>query len=77
MNKEALNEMVEKNIEEAGEVAGYELSPQDLELSQKIIAQLSGYYMRKDQKAVENKKIKAKNRTRNKMAKKSKKANRK
>lgn len=42
--------MVEKNIDAAEEVTGYELTPEDLELSKKIIEQLSGYYVRKDQK---------------------------
>ncbi|AIT13932.1 hypothetical protein PBI_121Q_35 [Escherichia phage 121Q] len=77
MNINNLNEMVEKNIDAAEEVTGYELTPEDLELSKKIIEQLSGYYVRKDQKIKEHKKTKAKNRTRNKLAKKSKKANRK
>lgn len=77
MNVNNLNEMVEKNIDAAEEVTGYELTPEDLELSKKIIEQLSGYYVRKDQKIQEHKKAKAKNRIRNKLAKKSKKANRK
>lgn len=77
MNINNLNEMVEKNIDAAEEVTGYELTPEDLELSKKIIEQLSGYYVSKDQKIKEHKKAKAKNRTRNKLAKKSKKANRK
>ena len=69
--------MVEKNIEEAGEVTGYELSPEDLEMSRKIIEQLSGYYMRKDQKATEHKKVKAKRRAANKVARQSRRTNRK
>ncbi|ELW0836308.1 hypothetical protein [Escherichia phage BF17] len=77
MNVNNLNEMVEKNIDAAEEVTGYELTPEDLELSKKIIEQLSGYYVRKDQKIKEHKKAKAKNRARSKMANKSKKANRK
>lgn len=77
MNKENLNDMVEKNIEAAEEVVGYELSEQDLELSRKIISQLSGYYMRKDQKVQEHKKIKAKNRAANKAARVSRRKNRK
>ncbi|WOL22839.1 hypothetical protein [Escherichia phage vB_EcoM_JNE01] len=77
MNVNALEEMVEKNIDAAEEITGYELSPEDLELSKKIIEQLSGYYVRKDQKATEHRKTKEKSRARNKMAKKSKRANRK
>ncbi|EON7637147.1 hypothetical protein ABV23_RS01475 [Escherichia coli] len=77
MNKDNLQEMVEKNIDAAEEITGYELSEADLELSKKIIEQLSGYYVRKDQKVKEHKKIKEKNRQRTKLAKKSKRANRK
>lgn len=77
MNKENLNEMVEKNIEAAEEVTGYELSEDDLELSRKIISQLSGFYVRKDQKIAQHKKVKAKNRARNRVAAKSRRTNRK
>lgn len=77
MNKENLNEMVEKNIEAAEEVTGYELSEDDLEMSRKIISQLSGYYMRKDQKIAEHKKIKQKRRAANKVARQSRRINRK
>lgn len=77
MNTNKLNEMVEQNIENAENEIGYELSEEDLELSRKIISQLTGYYMRKDQKATENRKTKAKNRARNKVAAKSRRQNRK
>lgn len=77
MNKEILNDMVEKNIEAAEDVVGYELSEEDLELSRKIISQLSGYYMRKDQKVREHKKVKEKNRSANKAARESRRKNRK
>lgn len=77
MDTKKLNEMVEQNIENAEEEIGYELSEEDLELSRKIIAQLSGFYMRKDQKITEQRKIKAKNRKANKAAKNSRRQNRK
>lgn len=77
MDTKKLNEMVEQNIENAEEEIGYELSEEDLELSRKIISQLSGYYMRKDQKITEQRKIKAKNRKANKAAKNSRRQNRK
>lgn len=77
MDTKKLNEMVEQNIENAEEELGYELSEEDLELSRKIIAQLSGYYMRKDQKITEQRKVKAKNRKANKAAKNSRRQNRK
>lgn len=77
MDTKKLNEMVEQNIENAEEEIGYELSDEDLELSRKIIAQLSGYYMRKDQKITEQRKVKAKNRKANKVAKNSRRQNRK
>lgn len=77
MDTKKLNEMVEQNIENAEDEIGYELSEEDLELSRKIISQLSGYYMRKDQKVTEHRKIKAKNRKANKVAKNSRRQNRK
>lgn len=77
MDTKKLNEMVEENIEVAENEIGYELSEEDLELSRKIIAQLSGYYMRKDQKVTEHRKVKEKNRKANKVAKKSRRQNRK
>lgn len=77
MDKNALNEMVEESIETANEEVGYELTPEDLELSKKIISQLSGYYARKDAKKVEYRKIKQRNRAANKTAKASRRKNRK
>lgn len=77
MDTKKLNEMVEENIEIAGEEVGYELSEEDLELSRKIISQLTGYYMRKDQKATEHRNAKKRNRAAAKQAKKSRRANRK
>lgn len=77
MDTKKLNDMIEQNIETASEQIGYELSEEDLELSRKIIAQLSGFYMRKDQKIQEQRKVKAKNRKANKTAKQSRRQNRK
>lgn len=77
MDKNALNEMVEESIDTANEEVGYELTPEDLELSKKIISQLSGYYARKDAKKTEYRKIKQRNRSANKAAKSSRRQNRK
>lgn len=77
MDKNALNEMVEESIDNANDEVGYELTPEDLEISKKIIAQLSGYYARKDAKKAENVKIKNRNRKANKAAKSSRRQNRK
>lgn len=77
MDKNALNEMVEESIENATEEVGYELTPEDLELSKKIIAQLSGYYARKDAKAAQYRKVKKQRRAANKVAKNSRRKNRK
>lgn len=77
MDKNALNEMVEESIENAGEEIGYTLSDEELEYSKKIIAQLSGYYARKDAKKAEYRKIKQRNRVANKAAKTSRRKNRK
>lgn len=77
MDKNALNEMVEESIENATEEVGYELTPEDLELSKKIIAQLSGYYARKDAKVAQYRKVKQQRRAANKVAKKSRRKNRK
>lgn len=77
MDANKLNELVEENIDVANEAAGYEMTEEDLELSRKIIAELSGFYMRKDQKKKEQIKQKARNRKANKAAKKSKRHNRK
>jgi len=81
MDKNALNEMVEESIDTASDTAsdevGYDLTPEDLELSKKIISQLSGYYARKDAKKTEYRKIKERNRTANKAARASRRQNRK
>ncbi|WNV47439.1 hypothetical protein ENKO_336 [Klebsiella phage fENko-Kae01] len=77
MDKNALNEMVEESIETAGKEVGYTLSEEELEYSKKIIAQLSGYYARKDAKKVEYRKIKQRRRAANKTAKASRRKNRK
>ena len=77
MNKDKLNEMVEENIQNAEDTTGYELSEADLELSRKIISELSGYYVRKDQKVAEHRKIKQRRRAANKVARKSRRTNRK
>lgn len=77
MDKNKLNDMVENNIENAADVTGYELSPEDLELSRKIISELSGYYMRKDQKVTEHRKIKERRRSANKVARKQRRVNKK
>lgn len=77
MDKQALNEMVEDSIGEVSDEVGYELSEEDLALSKKIIAQLSGYYARKETKKTEYRKIKERNRTANKSARASRRKNRK
>jgi hypothetical protein len=77
MDKNALNEMVEESIDTASDEVGYDLTPEDLELSKKIISQLSGYYARKDAKKTEYRKIKERNRTANKAARASRRQNRK
>lgn len=77
MDKNALNEMVDESIENATDEVGYELTPEDLEMSRKIISQLSGYYARKDAKKTEFRKIKERNRSANKTAKASRRKNRK
>ncbi|AFA44415.1 hypothetical protein [Klebsiella phage phiKp_21] len=77
LNKEALNEMVENNIEAAQEEIGYELSEEDLAKSRDIIAQLTKYYNIKDQKQEHNKKIKAQRRAKNKVQRNSRRINRK
>jgi|AGFS01.1.fsa_nt_gi hypothetical protein len=77
MDKKALNEMVDESIETANEEVGYTLTEEELEYSKKIIAQLSGYYARKDAKKAEFRKIKERNRSANKTAKASRRKNRK
>lgn len=77
MDTKKLNEIVDDAFDSAEEEVGYELSEDDLELSRKIISQLSGYYMRKDQKITEQRKIKSKTRKANKVARKQRKTNKK
>lgn len=77
MNEKALNEMVEKNIDSAENEIGYELTEEDLAYSRKIIAQLSGYYARKDSDLAKKRKEKAKRRTANRTARNSRRINRK
>lgn len=76
MNTE-LNNMIEKNIEAAEEVTGYEMTEEDLEYSRKMIARLSGYYMRKDEELAKKRKEKQKRRSANKSARQSRRTNRK
>lgn len=77
MNTE-LNSMVEKNILAATEeVAGYEMTEEDLEYTRQMIARLSNFYMKKDSDKAEKRKIKAKRRAANKVARKSRRTNRK
>lgn len=76
MNNE-LNKMVEKNMEAAEEVTGYELTDEEIEYTRKMIARLSNYYMKKDSDLAEKRKIKAKRRAANKVARKSRRTNRK
>ena len=76
MNKH-LDDMVNKNIEEAEDVTGYEMTEEDLEYTRKMIARLSNYYMKKDSDLAEKRKIKTKRRAANKVARKSRRQNRK
>lgn len=76
MNNE-LNKMVEKNMEAAEEVTGYEMTAEEMEYTRKMIARLSNYYMKKDSDVAEKRKIKAKRRAANKVARKSRRQNRK
>jgi hypothetical protein len=75
---EKLNQMVDKNLEAAAEeVPGYEMTEADLEYTRKMIARLSGYYMKKDADKAEKQKIKSKRRAANKVARKARRTNRK
>lgn len=76
MNNE-LNDMVDKNIDEASDVTGYEMTEADLEYTREMIAKLSKFYMTKDADKAEKKKIKSKRRAANKVARKSRRINRK
>jgi hypothetical protein len=75
--KNELNELVEKNIEAAEDVTGYEMSEEELEYTRKMISRLSNYYMKKDSDVAEKRKIKTKRRAANKVARKSRRQNRK
>lgn len=77
MDTKALNEMVETNIEAAEEVTGYEMTDADLEYTQRLIAQIAGKYVKRQQDKDHKRKVKAKNRAANKVAKQSRKKNRK
>lgn len=77
MNNNELNDMVERNIEEAEDVTGYEMTEQDLEYTRQMISKISTYYMKKDSDKAEKRKIKAKRRAANKVARKSRRTNRK
>ncbi|AFC21752.1 hypothetical protein GAP32_302 [Cronobacter phage vB_CsaM_GAP32] len=77
MDNNELNNMVEKSIEAAEDVTGYEMTEADLEYTRQMIARLSNYYMKKDADKAEKRKIKAKRRAANKVARKSRRTNRK
>jgi hypothetical protein len=75
---EKLNQMVNNNLEAAAEeVPGYEMTEADLEYTRKMIERLSGYYMKKDSDKALKRKIKAKRRASNKVARKARRTNRK
>lgn len=75
--KNELNDMVEKNIEAAEDVTGYEMTEQDLEYTRQMIERLSNFYMKKDSDKAEKRKIKSKRRAANKVARQSRRTNRK
>lgn len=76
MNKE-LNAMVDKSIEAAEDVTGYEMTEADMAYTRQMIERISGFYMRKDADKALKRKIKAKRRAANKTARKSRRTNRK
>ena len=76
MNNE-LNKMVDKNIEAAEDVTGYEMTEEEMEYTRKMISKLSNYYMKKDSDVAEKRKIKTKRRAANKVARNSRRQNRK
>lgn len=76
MNNE-LNDMVNKSIEAAEDVTGYEMTEADMEYTRKMIERISGFYMRKDADKALKRKIKTKRRAANKVARKSRRTNRK
>lgn len=77
MNTNALNDMVQKNISESEDEIGYEMTEADLEYTQKMISRLSGYYVRKDEELNKKRKIKQQRRRSNKVARQSRRTNRK
>lgn len=77
MDSKELNNMVEKNIDLAEDVTGYEMTEEDLEYSRKMIERLTGFYMRKDADKALKRKIKSKRRAANKTARASRRVNRK
>ncbi len=76
MNNE-LNDMVNKSIEAAEDETGYEMTEADMEYTRKMIERISGFYMRKDADKALKRKIKTKRRAANKVARKSRRTNRK
>mgnify|MGYP000990790137 CR=1 FL=1 len=76
MNNE-LNDMVNKSIEAAEDVTGYEMTEADMEYTRQMIERISGFYMRKDADKALKRKIKTKRRAANKVARKSRRTNRK
>ncbi|EBS4516402.1 hypothetical protein DQT32_03095 [Salmonella enterica subsp. enterica serovar Braenderup] len=76
MNKE-LNAMVDKSIEAAEDVTGYEMTEADMAYTRQMIERISGFYMRKDADKALKRKVKAKRRAANKVARKSRRTNRK
>ena len=76
MNKE-LNAMVDKGIEAAEDVTGYEMTEADMAYTRQMIERISGFYMRKDADKALKRKVKAKRRAANKVARKSRRTNRK
>ena len=77
MDNKELNNMVEKNIDAAEDVTGYEMTEADLEYTRQMIARLSNFYMKKGADKAEKRKIKAKRRAANKNARKARRTNRK
>lgn len=77
MNEQTLNELVENSKAEAEEQTGYTLTDSHMKHIQSVIAKVAGKYVRAEQKAVKQRKVKEKNRANNKAARKSRKTNRK
>lgn len=77
MNADSIPELVETGKLAAEEELGYTLNDMDMEYVQSLVGKIAGSYMRREQKATHNRKVKAKNRANNKAARKSRKANRK